>query len=356
MMQQFGSELAKVQFLQKHPSTAITSIDRAIAIDASKPEYHLFKVSVYAKSSDYEHTIAAIDEGLKSLPNNETLLFSRAYADETIKKDSALALKDLNELLKAHPDFLKGLEERAAIEIDSNDFKSAKADYDLLLDKISQREMKHGSDTIEKATKQQDVLAGVSEIAQLTPLLKLRAKCLDQRSYAELQLNQLGAAYYDAKEACAREPNNPAYHHDFGSTCLSTGKTDEAEEEFKKELSLDPSLSNANFCLGYVYLSKNDYGKACDAFSKVIKSGSPSDMAYASIYNILALKADKKNSESDAALKNVPSSVDTSSWPGVMVPFLRGQINIDAVKSTRARARTTDRVPLRPGSQESRRR
>src|SRR5208283_2778469 len=68
-----------------------------------------------------------------------------------------------------------------------------------------------------------------------------------------------------------RFPNSPFLHLLLGDAYLFKDSKEEAENEYRQALGLDPSLPVVNFRLGYVEFKNARYAQAADFFRKEIE-------------------------------------------------------------------------------------
>ena len=94
-----------------------------------------------------------------------------------------------------------------------------------------------------------------------------RAQAFYRLGLRFLQDENLRAAYGELSKAVDLQPRNPIYRNALGLLSLSLGRHESAEEQFKRALKLDPTLTDAHMNLGMVYsetgrfeLAAQEYG------------------------------------------------------------------------------------------------
>ncbi|HEY9712349.1 MAG TPA: tetratricopeptide repeat protein [Chroococcales cyanobacterium] len=336
-------------FLQKHPDKdsawatlsfvqaatsdlngAVRSIDRAIELAPENPANWKAKASIYARINDYQKVVEVVEQGLKALPNDETLLFSKAYADETMLGDRALALKEINELIELKPEFLRAYQERAKIELAQGEPLAAKNHDQELLDMIARREAELSKVAVDKVMQEKNILAGTGPVAQAIALLQLRANTLSDKAETEMQLNQLEDAYRDAQEACTRAPRKAAFKSQCGAICFHLGRADEARSLFEAALKLDPHQTISSFYMGFVNLLDGSYDDASHSFAEVVKDKAFQNVTYGYVYGMLAEKLKGVAPQDlDTVIKG--ANLDLSKWPCPLIKLIEGSATAEAL-------------------------
>src|SRR5262249_59899432 len=81
----------------------------------------------------------------------------------------------------------------------------------------------------------------------------LRARALYEQGLKNLADKQVSLGFTSLKEAVQLHPENPVFHNALGVVLLDLRKPAEAEAEFQKAVSLDPSYAEAHHNLGLAY-------------------------------------------------------------------------------------------------------
>lgn len=107
---------------------------------------------------------------------------------------------------------------------------------------------------------------------------KLNAEALEQQG-------KWGAAQLEYEEMIRREPNARDIHFLFGRLLLSRpdagpGAKEQAKQEFRKELEIDPSNSTAAYILGELARQDENWDEAISRFSQAAKLDSTFGEAY----------------------------------------------------------------------------
>jgi tetratricopeptide (TPR) repeat protein len=306
---------------------AAKSIDKAIAIDPKNADLYMLKAAIYGKNKDYEKTMRAIEDGLKAAPNDKLLLFSQAYAHETMSKDSKLAIKELDDLIAKYPDFFKAQEERAAIEFDLQNYAAAKKLYGEMIEKISVKEKVQPMQIIQKTASKQELLEGVQAALESVPLGALLTKCLNAKAYCELELGEFDDATRDNFEAIIHAPQNARFRILQSNICLASGRASEAQAYMEDALELTPDDGTTYFSQGYNFLAKEQFPDALKAFVDALARTKDTEFpaAYCYLYKAQLERILDKAKEADDTLQKASTTLKLSEWPGPIIQYLMGK-------------------------------
>jgi len=309
------------------------TIDKAIALDSKNSDLYMLKAAIFGKKNDYERTMRAIEEGLKAVPENKLLLFSKAYAHETMLKDRKLAIKELDELIAKYPDFYKAQEERAAIEFDLQHYDAAKKLYGEMIDKIAAKELAQGNKTLDNVTAKQDLLEGVQAAVEMIPLTALRSKCLNAKAYCELELGEFDDATRDNYEACMGSPRNAKYRVLQSNICLASGRAGEAQAYMQDALEMGPDEATSYFSQGYNFIAKEQLSEARKAFIDALAHTKETEFpaAYCFLYKAQLERILDMNKEADETLQKAITTIKLNEWPAPIIQYLMGKRSAEAM-------------------------
>src|SRR5439155_101931 len=86
---------------------------------------------------------------------------------------------------------------------------------------------------------------------------RLRARAAHERGLTALADRQRGEALVALQEAVALDPGDARYSDSLGLLLLDLGQVDQAMEQFKKALDVDPQLADSHFHLGTALAEAN---------------------------------------------------------------------------------------------------
>ena len=97
--------------------------------------------------------------------------------------------------------------------------------------------------------------------------------------------------WYDTVKA---SPNSEVAHINLAAAYSKINYLDNAEEEAKRAIELDPSFCQAVYCLGHIYLKKGLFDQAAEEFKRVIRMTEDSALAYNGLAIIYGIKGQYK--------------------------------------------------------------
>jgi tetratricopeptide (TPR) repeat protein len=304
---------------------AIEEVNKAIAIEPKNAYFYQLKVAMYGSGNDLQNTLKTIQQGLEASPNDENLLFSRAYAAEIMQKDDRAALKELDQLIALHPDFDKAYEERAAIEERKGEWQKAKTDYDTLID-FAQKDNASSMDKAINLAQQKDLIGGVFLIAGAMPSLRQKSFYLGRRAEAYRNLRDFDKAHEDSLMETLLSPKNPEAYYELAMIDYDMDDLKGSNHALDTVLLLNPKHTGALFLHGYVLTAFGDYGQAAKSFSSVYQIGDDEEATrYAYIYALSAKLLGKADIAAD--LEEAAKHEDLEKWPGIFVAYLQKKID-----------------------------
>jgi tetratricopeptide (TPR) repeat protein len=103
-----------------------------------------------------------------------------------------------------------------------------------------------------RATAPSDTISISEDLTGVTPLAELQ----NQRLNALNRSGQTKRAMQAYRDQIERSPNNATYRYNYGSLLLNSDRYDEAAEQLKKAVELDPDDPKKQYNLGAAYLNK----------------------------------------------------------------------------------------------------
>ena len=112
--------------------SALTELDEAIKVDATKPNSYFMRAAAYEAKKDYDKALADLDEAIRLNPKHGDyyLLRGNVYRDTG---DLDRALVEFNEKVKLDPDASIGYSARGDLYRQRKDYDLSLADYDQVI-------------------------------------------------------------------------------------------------------------------------------------------------------------------------------------------------------------------------------
>jgi len=175
------------------------------------------------------------------------------------------------------------------------------------------------------------------------------ANALADAASARRDTNEFAEADEAFRKALSLNPASALAHHNFGLTWQAQGKPGEAMAEFAEAVRLDPSRVDSHSELGLCYAMQGDMTNAARELSEVVRLQPDNAGAYGNLGNALAAqnRFDEALAAYTSALRLNPSDYQTEFNLGLT--FMRQGRNAEAREHLRAALR------LKPDYSEARR-
>jgi tetratricopeptide (TPR) repeat protein len=307
---------------------AVKAIDQAIKLKPEQAKLYGQKAAIFARQKDSPGTISALNAGLEKIPGNELLLFFRAVANEKMNGNDTAALKDLEEVLSTHPDFLKAYGEHAQIKLKQNQLSAAKKDYDALIERIDEQERRSKQEAIDKSQSAKSVPPGAPATEnQAATLVKERTQALDARARVERSMRDFEHACADALAAHSHAPKDVPILADLANMYFADERLLMAKTYFEELLKRAPKhRAQTKFALAYICLAEGDYASARNEFTESIKDGADKTAnAYIQVYLDLLKFLAPEQTTADVA-GSPPKQLEGKDWPLPFASYLHGQL------------------------------
>jgi Flp pilus assembly protein TadD len=205
-------------------------------------------------------------------PTGQTLFYIEKHVglgdptnvDFNLPKEMANQQQERQEEMKKNPEMAKQAAEQAK---EQKQFTGLKQYFELGQSQFNQGQYKEAAATFEKAlslAKEKNIPVVLSRLAD---------------SYSKAKEYDQAVATY--QKVLALTPDDAALHNNLGSVYASTGKLPEAQAEFEKAASLDPTnASKYYFNIGAIMYNSGKMDDALAAFKKVISLDPKNAEAY----------------------------------------------------------------------------
>lgn len=251
---------------------AIEDYTNAIPHNRNNVETYLRRADLYIKQNKLKEALSDIDEAILIRPDNPQTLYERG-----------LVLQKLIEYDKSIIDFTKG------INLDSTNYLCLKARAESYATLGKYREAIEDFNVfITQNPNDFNALLGrglaysafkdhLRAYLDFTCLYKLKPEDLYVKTLIENELSSIRA--YDDKHSDYKQVESLLKMLDSGknketeNSVIESDPIDAMIEVYETDLLSDPSKTELNFEIGFMYYSKNDFASAATWFSKVIHLG-----------------------------------------------------------------------------------
>jgi superkiller protein 3 len=295
---------------------AIEYFEKALRLRPNFSEAHYNLAVAYTQTKDYTR---AIQEYIKTRELNPSYIKARfnlaiLYYDELQMFEEAA--KELKEILRISPDYMKAKELLDRISLDY----SATA-LNLGLGYLEKNQYQQAEEQFNKVLEiKPDFVVAKYNLALLylkdsragEAKLKLEEIIRENPSFV-LAYRQLGSIYFDEgnyaqaarfyREVVNLKPNDLQAHNDLAQTYAKLEDYDQAIKEFQSALLIEPSHLNVLYSLASTYRDKGDYQSAIFYYKKL--QGLSPDYPFvhtelAGIYGKLGMETEEKQQAREA--------------------------------------------------------
>jgi tetratricopeptide (TPR) repeat protein len=287
---------------------------KAIQLKADLPEAYLFRSEFYLKNNDKVKALADLNKLIDLDPNNKTAYENRGYAlketgdaakalddfnkaigmgvtnekillsraEVLLKKETAKAIQDLNQVLKLNPKNAKALEFRVQAYFNTRKFDEALKDLEAW------HALEGNKEALCAIRVQIYSLVGqadksLPDLNYLIDQLKSKDKnYLAMRADANVAKGDAAAALKDINKLILLEKESPEWLIKRAEIYLTQGKSKEpmAINDLKKAITIDANNIHAYERLSALYVNANKWDEAMEACDKAIALKETPDLFY----------------------------------------------------------------------------
>lgn len=265
---------------------AISSLDRAIAIDDKMIDAYAERAIARSLTRDYEKAIADIEKAVALDPKNSNNQAKRAFllaqraGDELSRYDADRdqAIKDYREAIAAFDAYLATEGNKTKDDYDPDDFETIRPDYARWQKAIAQIALAGELNPPEQTELYQ------SAIQECDAALEFNPESIDpllQRAVAERVLGQNEKAIDTLTDILKSNPNTAEVLLRRGIVWLAEGEVMRARVDFQRaQQSQQGSDPRAKFWLGVTYAKEGEYPQAVRFYSEALRANPDYKPAY----------------------------------------------------------------------------
>lgn len=246
--------------------------DATLALDRNPFITDAWEVRGVARQNmgDNAGAIADYDEALKLLPNNRSILFNKALAQEDIK-DYDGAHETFSLLAKHYPQFDGTFMGRARLYLLTGDTLAAKADLDkaIELNKNATNAYVMRAD-IAMHSPQPDYEAALEDMDEAVKLQPRFAGFFINRAYLRYMRDDYFGAMADYDYAIALDPLNETAYFNRGLLRAEVRDNDKAIDDFSRVIELNSENDMAHYNRAMLYTETRQWDKALADINHVI--------------------------------------------------------------------------------------
>ena len=257
----------------------------SLVLQAQSAAEHLNQGRNFQDIGDFPNAVSMYSRALKSEPDLTAALFNRAACLIEMNENAA-AKKDLNHLLRIHPDDLEAMERRGVVEFNLGNWMAAAQDFSRVLQEGTSVDL------------------------------------LLNRATAYLKLEQADLCLADLKLCEKYEPSNGRLHAVYGDFFLYKNDRLKALRYYKKALLSDENNAEVLNNIGYLETQNENFGEAEKYFKKALAVKSDTR-----IYAHLAL-AQMKTGNFIEAMDNVALALEPDSKESIAF-FVKGRFAME---------------------------
>jgi len=276
--------------------------------DPGFPEVHTRLSATYFNSQEPEEALREAKAAIARNPNNAPAHLNAGLALETLRNfDGAKA--EMQQAIRSSPDYANGYAGLGGVLDDLRDHDGAIEQYKKAL------ALKPGD-----VNTRYNLGVAYGEKGQLTDAIReyrevkrLDPNRLDARQNLGAALSQVdpGAAITEFRELAALAPTDQPCHQCLGDALLRTGQTQEAEQEYRLAIQLDPANPHVYSGLGRIYEVAKNYDGALAEYRKAEQLDDTLGDAHSDAGRVLLFKKDF--AASIAELKRA-EDLDPTNW------------------------------------------